>query len=61
MNEQAEEWEDMSETQRSEIKARLMAACDTRTTATGYDAGPQCNLRIRLARASSPFDFDSQS
>ena len=25
----SEEWEDMSETQRSEIKARLMAACDT--------------------------------
>ena len=43
MNEQAEEWEDMSETQRSEIKARLMAACDNEHV-VGY--------RARLARAS---------
>jgi hypothetical protein len=26
----AKEWDDMSETQQREIKARLMAACDTR-------------------------------
>jgi len=47
VNEQAEEWEDMSETQRSEIKARLMAACDTNASAIRDD------LRSRLERASA--------
>ena len=50
MNEQAEEWEDMSETQRSEIKARLMAACDTKVI--NADA-VVLGYRQRLERASA--------
>jgi len=50
VNEQAEEWEDMSETQRSEIKARLMAACDTKVI--NADA-VVLGYRQRLERASA--------
>jgi len=50
MNQTAEEWEDMSETQQQEIKDRLMAACDTKVidreaVVLGY--------RQRLERASA--------
>ena len=46
MNFQAEEWDDMSETQRTEIKARLMAACTTEQD--------RAELRQHLASASRP-------
>ena len=52
MNEQAEEWEDMSETQRSEIKARLMAAVDTVAQVINADA-VVLGYRQRLERASA--------
>ena len=50
MSNTAEEWEDMSETQRSEIKARLMAACDTKVI--NRDA-VVLGYRQRLERASA--------
>jgi len=50
MNQTAEEWEDMSETQQQEIKDRLMAACDTK--AVDRDA-VVLHYRQRLERASA--------
>ena len=45
---QAEEWDDMSETQHNEIKARLMAACDTKADLAANV------LRERLINGSRP-------
>ena len=50
MSQSAQEWDDMSETQQREIKARLMAACDTKVI--DRDA-VVLHYRQRLARASA--------
>ena len=51
MSNTAEEWDDMSEARQNEIRAnvraRLMAACDTNASAVRDD------LRSRLERASA--------
>ena len=49
MSIQAEEWDDMSETQQREIRDRLMAACDTKVI--DRDA-VVLHFRQRLERAS---------
>ena len=48
MNIQTQEWDDMSQSQQQQIKARLIAACDTKAEASAYV------LRQRLANASRP-------
>jgi hypothetical protein len=52
----AKEWDDMSETQRNEIKARLMAACDTKADVVGnivreqVERASRSGLAARLAQ-----------
>lgn len=48
MNQTAQEWDDMTVQQQTEIRDRLVAACSTKADASAYV------LRQRLANASRP-------
>ena len=48
MNQTAQEWDDMTVQQQTEIRDRLVAACNTKADASA------CVLRQRLANASRP-------
>lgn len=48
MNQTAQEWDDMTVQQQTEIRDRLVAACNTKADASAYI------LRQRLANASRP-------
>lgn len=49
MSNQAKEWDDMTETQQQQIKARLMAACDTEARPIALTPAVKQELMDRLA------------